>query len=185
MSLDMTPKRIQLDLEELERHPIKGVNLGPINDNLYEWMIVVDGPSTTVYEGGLFFVEITIPTDYPFNPPSIKFRTRIYHPNIDSQGRVCVDLISGNWTPQKTMHTVIEGIVSLLHHCQPEDALVPAIGEMYMNNIQEFERIARMWTKRYSLVTSTPDSESEENVQLNGKDFEGTKSNGFGLSEMM
>jgi len=158
----MTPKRIQLDLDELERHPLEGVNVGPINDNLYEWMVALDGPSGTVYEGGVFFVDISIPTNYPFSPPAVKFRTRIYHPNIDSQGRVCIDLIASNWTPEMTMYKVVEGILSLLYCCQPEDALVPAIGLMYLNDYEEFTRVAKMWTKRYSIISPQEKERSDE-----------------------
>lgn len=144
-------------MEELNRHPLEGVHVGPVNDNLYEWLCVLEGPSGTVYEGGVFFITMSIPEDYPFKPPTVRFKTRIYHPNIDSQGRVCVDLIASNWTATNTLYKVIEGILSLLYVCQPEDALVPAIGDMYINDHSEFVRMAKLWTERYSIVSPNKD----------------------------
>lgn len=43
------------------------------------------GPPGTPYEGGAYFIDIKIPTDYPFKPPVMKFETKIWHPNVSSQ----------------------------------------------------------------------------------------------------
>ena len=51
------------------------------------------GPSDSPYSGGVFFVTITFAPDYPFKPPKVQFQTKVYHPNINSQGSICLDIL--------------------------------------------------------------------------------------------
>ena len=64
-------KRVLRDLDELERLPLTGVYAGPVNDNLMQLSAVIEGPAETPYEGGIFFIDISIPTNYPFRPPEV------------------------------------------------------------------------------------------------------------------
>lgn len=67
------------------------------------------GPGDSPYSGGVFFLAIHFPTDYPFKPPKVNFTTRIYHPNINSNGSICLDILRDQWSPaltiSKGMHT--------------------------------------------------------------------------------
>ena len=64
------------------------------------------GPSESPYEGGVFFLNIHFPTDYPFKPPKFAFTTRIYHPNINSNGAICLDILRSQWSPALTVSKV-------------------------------------------------------------------------------
>uniref|UniRef100_A0A914Y9Q7 Ubiquitin-conjugating enzyme E2 Z n=1 Tax=Panagrolaimus superbus TaxID=310955 RepID=A0A914Y9Q7_9BILA len=64
-------KRIMNDLAELEEKPLKGVFVGPANDHIHELLAVIEGPKDTVYEGGIFFVDVIIPQSFPFQPPKV------------------------------------------------------------------------------------------------------------------
>lgn len=55
------------------------------------------------YQGGVFFLTIHFPTDYPFKPPKVAFTTRIYHPNINSNGSICLDILRSQWSPALTI----------------------------------------------------------------------------------
>ncbi len=55
------------------------------------------------YSGGVFFLAIHFPTDYPFKPPKVNFTTRIYHPNINSNGSICLDILRDQWSPALTI----------------------------------------------------------------------------------
>ncbi|XP_020826734.1 ubiquitin-conjugating enzyme E2 E2 isoform X1 [Phascolarctos cinereus] len=123
---------------------------GPKGDNIYEWRSTILGPPGSVYEGGVFFLDITFSPDYPFKPPKVTFRTRIYHCNINSQGVICLDILKDNWSPALTISKVLLSICSLLTDCNPADPLVGSIATQYMTNRAEHDRMARQWTKRYA-----------------------------------
>uniref|UniRef100_A0A8C5PRF8 E2 ubiquitin-conjugating enzyme n=1 Tax=Leptobrachium leishanense TaxID=445787 RepID=A0A8C5PRF8_9ANUR len=142
--------RIQKELAEITLDPPPNCSAGPKGDNIYEWRSTILGPPGSVYEGGVFFLDITFSPDYPFKPPKVTFRTRIYHCNINSQGVICLDILKDNWSPALTISKVLLSICSLLTDCNPADPLVGSIATQYMTNRGEHDRMARQWTKRYA-----------------------------------
>ncbi|XP_054065095.1 ubiquitin-conjugating enzyme E2 E3 isoform X1 [Rissa tridactyla] len=145
------PKGLLLRWNRLVRRSLCGMrSAGPKGDNIYEWRSTILGPPGSVYEGGVFFLDITFSSDYPFKPPKVTFRTRIYHCNINSQGVICLDILKDNWSPALTISKVLLSICSLLTDCNPADPLVGSIATQYLTNRAEHDRIARQWTKRYA-----------------------------------
>ena len=65
------------------------------------------GPEGSVYEGGIFNVEVNVPTDYPLKPPKIKFKTRIYHPSVHEDGNICMSILKDEWKPSFTLVAVM------------------------------------------------------------------------------
>ena len=64
------------------------------------------GPGDSPYSGGVFFVMIQFPPDYPFKPPKVQFQTKVYHPNVNSQGSICLDILKEQWSPALTISKV-------------------------------------------------------------------------------
>lgn len=131
-------------------------------------MIQGDSP----YAGGVFFLSITFPTDYPFKPPKVSFTTKIYHPNINANGSICLDILRDQWSPALTIskgmcllcawsfrnywHSnflfeiiVLLSICSMLTDPNPDDPLVPDIAHLYKTDRTRYEATAREWTRKY------------------------------------
>jgi len=79
-------KRIEIEQKEMITNPIKYCSANIINKDLYQWEAIILGPEESPYENGIFYLDIILTPDYPFNPPNIKFKTKIYHPNINIDG---------------------------------------------------------------------------------------------------
>ena len=85
------------------------------------------GPGDSPYSGGVFFVMIHFPPDYPFKPPKVQFQTKVYHPNVNSQGSICLDILKEQWSPALTISKVqspssargshLHLVLKLLHAC--------------------------------------------------------------------
>uniref|UniRef100_A0AAY4ANM4 E2 ubiquitin-conjugating enzyme n=2 Tax=Denticeps clupeoides TaxID=299321 RepID=A0AAY4ANM4_9TELE len=148
--LSTSAKRIQKELADITLDPPPNCSAGPKGDNIYEWRSTILGPPGSVYEGGVFFLDIAFTPDYPFKPPKVTFRTRIYHCNINSQGVICLDILKDNWSPALTISKVLLSICSLLTDCNPADPLVGSIATQYTTNREEHDRTAKQWTKRYA-----------------------------------
>ena len=144
-------KRIMKEMQDMEKSPVDNCTAGPVNaENLYLWRGTIIGPEKSPYEGGLFQLEITFPNEYPFKPPKVIFLTKVYHPNINSTGGICLDILKDAWVPSLTIGKVLLSISSLLTDANPKDPLVPEIAEMYVRDRQQFDRIAREYTQQYA-----------------------------------
>jgi ubiquitin-conjugating enzyme E2 D/E len=87
-------RRIQKELADLQREPIENCSAGPENpSDLYKWNATIVGPEDSPYQGGLFFLQVHFTPDYPFKPPKVRFVTKIYHPNINAEGGICLDIL--------------------------------------------------------------------------------------------
>lgn len=144
-------KRIQHEWMELQKQTLEGYTAEPSDDSdLFRWDATLVGPTGTPYEGGIFRLEIHFPLSYPFAPPNIVFKTRVYHPNISPAGVICMDILKQNWSPALTLEKVLLSISSLLCDPNPRDPLVPAIAHTYEQNRPKFEETARAWTRLYA-----------------------------------
>lgn len=124
-------------------------NIQVEESNLLSWqgLIVPDNPP---YDKGAFRIEIIFPTEYPFKPPKITFKTKIYHPNIDEKGQVCLPVISAeNWKPATKTDQVIQSLIALVNDPQPEHPLRADLAEEYSKDRKKFLKNAEEFTKKH------------------------------------
>ncbi|KAM7154461.1 ubiquitin-conjugating enzyme E2 D3 isoform 1-T1 [Molossus nigricans] len=140
------------ELSDLARDPPAQCSAGPVGDDMFHWQATIMGPNDSPYQGGVFFLTIHFPTDYPFKPPKVAFTTRIYHPNINSNGSICLDILRSQWSPALTISKVLLSICSLLCDPNPDDPLVPEIARIYKTDRDKYNRLAREWTEKYAML---------------------------------
>ena len=144
--------RIQKELIELSKDPLANCSAGPVNDNdQFHWNASIMGPEDSPYQGGIYFLDIKFPPEYPFKPAKIKFTTPIYHPNVNSSGSICLDILKDQWSPALTITKVLLSISSLLTDPNPEDPLVAEIAKIYMTDRATYDANAKEWTRKFAM----------------------------------
>ncbi|CAG8817026.1 19856_t:CDS:2, partial [Gigaspora margarita] len=124
------------ELNDIGRDPPSFCSAGPVGEDFFHWQAMIIGPPESPYKDGVFFLDIHFPTEYPFKPPKVNFTTRIYHPNINSDGIISIDTLSDQWSPALTI--------------SKDDPLVPEIAHVYKTDRTRYEATAREWTRKYA-----------------------------------
>ncbi|KAF9147190.1 hypothetical protein BG015_011216 [Linnemannia schmuckeri] len=148
----MALRRLQAELLDLNKNPIDNVTVGPVDEsNVLHWRGQITGPANSPYKGGIFKLDIVFNTDYPFKPPKVKFLTKVYHPNIDEEGAICVALLKNDqWKPATRISQVLKSLVTLLEQPNPDDPLMTDIAEIYSTDQAKFQKNAKEHTKKYA-----------------------------------
>lgn len=146
----MSIKRLHKELAEIQKEPPINCSAGIINDDIHTWDATIIGPEKTPYESGIFKLTINFPENYPFKPPKVKFDTRIFHPNINKHGSICLDILNKKWSPALTVAKLLLSISSLLSDPNPDDPLDMRAAEIYKKNSDEYFQTAKTYTLKYA-----------------------------------
>ncbi|GMJ00127.1 ubiquitin-conjugating enzyme 27 [Hibiscus trionum] len=148
--------RVQKELQECGREKdTSGIRVSPKSDNLARLTGIIPGPLGTPYEGGSFEIDITLPDGYPFEPPKMKFVTKVWHPNISSQsGAICLDILKDQWSPALTLKTALLSVQALLSAPEPDDPQDAVVAQQYLREYQTFVGTARYWTESFAKASS-------------------------------
>jgi len=118
--------------------------------NILNWVVLIL-PQMDPYKKGAFRIDITYPPEYPFKPPKITFKTKIYHPNVDEKGNICLPIISPeNWKPATKTDQVLQALVTLIHEPEPEHPLRGDLAEEYSKDRKKFNKSAEEYTKKHA-----------------------------------
>jgi len=144
------PKRIIKETERLAADPPPGIFAVVHEDNLRYFDVRIHGPNDSAYEGGEFQLELFLPEEYPMAPPKVRFLTKIYHPNIDKLGRICLDILKDKWSPALQIRTVLLSIQALLSSPNPDDPLDNDVAERWKADHVAAIQTAKDWTAKYA-----------------------------------
>ncbi|KAI6226480.1 Ubiquitin conjugating-3 enzyme [Aphelenchoides fujianensis] len=125
---DFTKKHLLRELAELTGKDSEGFRVQYDERDLFQWTVAIFGPPGTIYAGGYFKAQIDFPADYPFAPPSFRFTSKLLHPNVYKNGKLCISILhpagedatSGEsaverWNPTQTVRTILLSVISLLN----------------------------------------------------------------------
>eukprot|EP00930_Biecheleria_cincta_P027467 TRINITY_DN19297_c0_g2_i1.p1 TRINITY_DN19297_c0_g2~~TRINITY_DN19297_c0_g2_i1.p1 ORF type:complete len:207 (-),score=50.29 TRINITY_DN19297_c0_g2_i1:228-848(-) len=164
-------KRLEKELQDIkasaaEKDAKEGlVSAGMVDGDLTKWKAMLKGPEGTPYAGGHFEIDIQIPADYPYNPPKMKFDTKIWHPNISSQtGAICLDVLGKEWSPALTIRTALLSIMALLSAAEPDDPQDAEVANMYKSNRELFNQTAKYWTETFAALNTSTNDEKVQKI---------------------
>nr|XP_020737679.1 ubiquitin-conjugating enzyme E2 T [Odocoileus virginianus texanus]XP_020737680.1 ubiquitin-conjugating enzyme E2 T [Odocoileus virginianus texanus] len=146
--------RLKRELSLLAAEPPPGITCWQNGDRMEDLRAQILGGANTPYEKGVFKLEVHIPERYPFEPPQIRFLTPIYHPNIDSAGRICLDVLKlppkGAWRPSLNIATLLTSVQQLMAEPNPDDPLMADISSEFKYNKPVFLKNAMQWTEKHA-----------------------------------
>mmetsp|Transcript_139020 Transcript_139020/g.443940 ORF Transcript_139020/g.443940 Transcript_139020/m.443940 type:complete len:229 (-) Transcript_139020:89-775(-) len=148
-------RRIQKELEKMKAEPVSGIEASPVNGNLFCWRAQVAGPEGSPYEGGRFELDIRLPSRYPMEPPNVQFKTQIFHPNVDSRGEICLDVLKDQWSPALSLQKVLLSVSSLLTDPNFADPLNSSASQLYRKDRTAYESKCRQMTVKFAMGPSS------------------------------
>ncbi|KAF7546286.1 hypothetical protein G7Z17_g8550 [Cylindrodendrum hubeiense] len=134
-----------------------GVYATTVGDDITHLKGSFPAPPDTPYAGGSFQVDIQIPPSYPFKSPTIKFDTKIWHPNVSSQtGAICLDTLGSGWSPVQTIKTALLSLRMLLEFPNPKDPQDAEVAKMMLDNPEGFALRAHEWAVKHAGAPQNP-----------------------------
>ncbi|ESQ29431.1 hypothetical protein EUTSA_v10023800mg [Eutrema salsugineum] len=129
-------KVISLQLKEVERKNSPCFSTGPVGEDLYHWEAIITGPKGSPYENAVFKLDIHFPLDYPFAPPRVMFKTKVYHPNVNTYGNIFLKML--NPAHFRTNNSINDTL------------FVEEIARIYVEDRAAFETTALAWTVEHA-----------------------------------
>lgn len=157
--------RLLREMSLLSKDPPPGVAaFAPNPTDMTKIRAQITGPEGSPFEGGIFLLTVNVTGRYPFEPPRCRFLTPLYHPNIDSGGRICLDTLktppAGSWSPAVSLPSLLLSIRSLMAEPNPDDGLVPEISDLYKRNPKEWHKEAKKRTSVDATMQKLEEMES-------------------------
>ena len=175
-----TKARLMREMSLLSKDPPPGIAAYPPNPaDMTQIRAQITGPEGSPFETGVFLLTVHITARYPFEPPRCRFLTPLYHPNVDSHGRICLDTLksppAGSWSPAVSLPSLLLSIRSLMAEPNPDDGLVPEISELYKRNPTQWTKEAERRTKLDATVEKLEQLESDEKETKHDDDDDNVK----------
>uniref|UniRef100_A0A6I8PCL1 Ubiquitin conjugating enzyme E2 B n=1 Tax=Ornithorhynchus anatinus TaxID=9258 RepID=A0A6I8PCL1_ORNAN len=131
------------DLVLLQEDPPVGVSGAPSENNIMQWNAVIFGflfffPS--ISPSGTFKLVIEFSEEYPNKPPTVRFLSKMFHPNVYADGSICLDILQNRWSPTYDVSSILTSIQSLLDEPNPNSPANSQAAQLYQENKREYEK---------------------------------------------
>ncbi|KAG8035021.1 hypothetical protein G9C98_005443 [Cotesia typhae] len=166
-------RRLMAEYKQLTLNPPEGIVAGPIHEeNFFEWEALISkclnfnyfiysGPDGTCFEGGIFPAKLIFPPDYPLSPPKMQFTCEMFHPNIYTDGRVCISILHApgddpmgyessaeRWSPVQSVEKILLSVISMLAEPNDESGANVDAAKMWREEREEFNKIAQKLVRK-------------------------------------
>jgi ubiquitin-conjugating enzyme E2 A len=137
------------DLRALTDDPPDGISAALIDDSdLYLWRATITGPEDTSWEGGIYGLQLVFDGSYPDTPPTARFVCDMFHPNIYTDGSLCMDVLKSMWKPVFTVGMILSSVQSLLSDPNPLSPANPAAAALLTSDPKAYRRQVRRCAER-------------------------------------
>jgi len=131
-------RRLMRDFKRLQEDPTLGVSGAPSEHNIMVWNAIIFGPQDTPFEDGTFRLTLEFTEEYPNKPPTVKFKTKMFHPNVYADGGICLDILQNRWSPTYDVSSILTSIQSLLDEPNPNSPANSLAAQLYVENRREY-----------------------------------------------
>ena len=149
-------KKLLADFENIQKNPSDNFSTVPNKSNVMIWNAVIFGPQDSPYEDGVFKLTMTFCDEYPYIPPQVQFTSKMFHPNIFSDGKVCPEILQNGWTPAIEVASILTIIRSILFNPSIKYEVNKKASEMFQNNFEDYKKevencVEESWTNEDSV----------------------------------
>jgi len=184
--------KIAKELNELVEKPPEGIKIIPNEENITDIQALIEGPSDTPFQGGIFKMKLVLGPDFPQSPPKGYFLTKIFHPNVSKNGEICVNTLKKDWKADLGIKHILLTVKCLLIYPNPESSLNEEAGRLLLEKYDDYFKHAKLMTGIHAIkgsliavvtnttttTTSTSNNENEnENSKMDNSENEPSSSN--------
>eukprot|EP01039_Chlorochromonas_danica_P008256 gene8256-9105_t len=154
-------KRLLRDFKRLQKDPPSGIQAAPLDNNVMTWQAVIIGPDETPWEGGTFRLQLDFTEDYPNKPPAVKFLSKLFHPNVYNDGKICLDILQNQWSPIYDISAILTSIQSLLSDPNPASPANAEASQLYERDRREYNQRVRQVVEESWMENSAVGKEAQ------------------------
>uniref|UniRef100_A0A0N4Z6H9 UBIQUITIN_CONJUGAT_2 domain-containing protein n=1 Tax=Parastrongyloides trichosuri TaxID=131310 RepID=A0A0N4Z6H9_PARTI len=133
-------RRLMMDYKNIKKDPPPGIEARPNPENISEWDCIILGPIGTIFEDGVYRLKMEFKDEYPINPPVLRFVTKMFHPNIYTNGDICLDILQKRWLPSYTITSILTSLQSLLDDPNCDSPANAEAAELFQKNRPEYNK---------------------------------------------